>query len=156
MRKSLSFDLEAFACEKIGLTRPVKMNPSGRSTTDIAQIKRRLLKAIQELESIGCRGKPAEGGEGEGKTRGRSTQKSRGGSGTSPRERRLGKEPNSDPRISRIPRPTETTGGGNSRAHGVTDWTRTDFVTAQTEHSRPLRFGYPGRTKCTRMSTTIQ
>src|ERR1700738_2261704 len=98
MRKSLSFDLEAFACEKIGLTRPVKMNPSGRSTTDIAQIKRRLLKAIQELESIGCRGKPAEGGEGEGKTRGRSTQKSRGGSGTSPRERRLGKEPNSDPR----------------------------------------------------------
>jgi Replication initiator protein A len=53
MRKSLSFDLEAFACEKIGLTRPVKMNPSGRPTTDIAQIKRRLLKAIQELESIG-------------------------------------------------------------------------------------------------------
>jgi hypothetical protein len=53
MRKSLSFDLEAFACEKIGLTRPIKMNPSGRPTTDIAQIKRRLLKAIQELESIG-------------------------------------------------------------------------------------------------------
>jgi hypothetical protein len=52
-RKSLSFDLEAFACEKIGLTRPIKMNPSGRPTTDIAQIKRRLLKAIQELESIG-------------------------------------------------------------------------------------------------------
>ena len=51
-RKSLSFDLEAFACEKIGLTRPIKMNPSGRPTTDIAQIKRRLLKAIQELESI--------------------------------------------------------------------------------------------------------
>jgi hypothetical protein len=95
-------------------------------------------------------------GEGEGKTRGRSTQKSRGGSGTSPRERRLGKEPNSDPRISRIPRPTETPGGGNSRAHGVTDWTRTDFATAQTEHNRPLRFGYPGRTKCIRMSTTIQ
>jgi len=46
-------NLEAFACEKIGLTRPIKMNPSGRPTTDIAQIKRRLLKAIQELESIG-------------------------------------------------------------------------------------------------------
>jgi hypothetical protein len=43
----------AFACEKIGLTRPIKMNPSGRPTTDIAQMKRRLLKAIQELESIG-------------------------------------------------------------------------------------------------------
>jgi hypothetical protein len=28
------------------------MNPSGRPTTDIGQIKRRLLKAIQELESI--------------------------------------------------------------------------------------------------------
>jgi hypothetical protein len=51
-RNSLSFDLEAFACEKIGLTRPIKMNPSGRPTTDIGQIKRRLLKAIQELESI--------------------------------------------------------------------------------------------------------
>ena len=53
MRNRLTFDLEAFACEKIGLTRPIKMNPSGRPTTDIAQIKRRLLKAIQELESIG-------------------------------------------------------------------------------------------------------
>jgi replication initiator protein A len=52
-RKSLRFDLQAFACEKIGLTRPIKMNPSGRPTTDIAQIKRRLLKAIQELEAIG-------------------------------------------------------------------------------------------------------
>jgi hypothetical protein len=51
-RNSLSFDLEAFACDKIGLTRPIKMNPSGRPTTDIGQIKRRLLKAIQELESI--------------------------------------------------------------------------------------------------------
>ena len=51
-RNSLSFDLEAFACEKIGLTRPIKMNPSGRPTTDIGQVKRRLLKAIQELESI--------------------------------------------------------------------------------------------------------
>jgi hypothetical protein len=52
-RKMLSFDLEVFACEKIGLTRPIKINPSGRATTDIAQIKRRLLKAIKELESIG-------------------------------------------------------------------------------------------------------
>ncbi len=51
-RKNLRFDLQAFACEKIGLTRPIKMNPSGRPTTDLAQIKRRLLKAIQELESI--------------------------------------------------------------------------------------------------------
>ena len=51
-RNSLSFDLEAFACDKIGLTRPIKMNPSGRPTIDIGQIKRRLLKAIQELESI--------------------------------------------------------------------------------------------------------
>ncbi len=52
MRNRLSFDLEAFACEKIGLTRPVKLNPAGRSTVDIAQIKRRLLPAIGELESI--------------------------------------------------------------------------------------------------------
>jgi hypothetical protein len=52
LRKKLTFDLEAFACEKIGLTRPVKMKASNRATTDIAQIKRRLLKAIQELESI--------------------------------------------------------------------------------------------------------
>ena len=55
-------------------------------------------------------------------------KKSRGGSGSSLQERRLGKEPDSDPRISRIPQPTETPGGGNSRAHGVTDWTRTDFA----------------------------
>jgi hypothetical protein len=27
----------------------------------------------------------------------------------------------------------------------VTAWTRTDASTAQTEHHRPLRFGYPGR-----------
>ena len=53
MRTRLSFDLEAFACEKIGLTRPMKMAPSGRPKTDLAQIKRRLLKAIQELESAG-------------------------------------------------------------------------------------------------------
>jgi hypothetical protein len=52
LRKKLTFDLEAFACEKIGLTRPIKMKASNRATTDIAQIKRRLLKAIQELESI--------------------------------------------------------------------------------------------------------
>src|ERR1700730_5356085 len=52
LRKKLTFDLEAFACEKIGLTRPVKIKASNRATTDIAQIKRRLLKAIQELESI--------------------------------------------------------------------------------------------------------
>jgi len=44
-RKMLSFDLEVFACEKIGLTRPIKINPAGRATTDIAQIKRRLLKS---------------------------------------------------------------------------------------------------------------
>ena len=52
LRKKLTFDLEAFACEKIGLTRPIKMKAANRPTTDIAQIKRRLLKAIQELESI--------------------------------------------------------------------------------------------------------
>ena len=45
--------LEAFACEKIGLMRPVKMNPSGRATTDVAQIKGRLLKGIRELEKQG-------------------------------------------------------------------------------------------------------
>jgi Replication initiator protein A len=52
-RNMLSFDLEVFACEKVGLTRPIKINPSGRATTDVAQIKRRLLKAIEELESMG-------------------------------------------------------------------------------------------------------
>lgn len=52
MRNQLTFDLEAFACEKIGLTRPVKLSPLGRPTVDIAQIKRRLQTAINELESI--------------------------------------------------------------------------------------------------------
>jgi hypothetical protein len=52
-RSRLTFDLEPFACEKIGLTRPIKMNSSGRATTDIAQIKRRLFKGIRELENNG-------------------------------------------------------------------------------------------------------
>lgn len=45
MRSTLTFDLDVFAYEKIGLTRG--------STNDAAQVKRRLRKAIQELESIG-------------------------------------------------------------------------------------------------------
>jgi hypothetical protein len=53
MRRELTFDLEAFACEKIGLSRPVKTNPAGRVTTDVGQIKRRLLPAVKELEDIG-------------------------------------------------------------------------------------------------------
>ena len=53
MRRELTFDLEAFACEKIGLSRPVKVNPAGRATTDVGQIKRRFLPAIQELEEVG-------------------------------------------------------------------------------------------------------
>lgn len=53
MRRELKFDLEAFACEKIGLSRPVKLNPAGRATTDVGQIKRRFLPAVKELESVG-------------------------------------------------------------------------------------------------------
>ena len=34
------------------MTRPIKMNSSGRATTDVAQIKRRLFKGIRELEKI--------------------------------------------------------------------------------------------------------
>ena len=52
-RSRLTFDLEPFACEKIGLTRPIKMNSAERATTDVAQIKRRLVKGIRELENIG-------------------------------------------------------------------------------------------------------
>lgn len=48
-RSRLTFDLEAFACEKIGLKRPVKKSKTGE-TTEIALIKRRLSQAIQELE----------------------------------------------------------------------------------------------------------
>ena len=53
MRRELTFDLEAFACEKIGLSRPVKTGPTGRVTIDVGQIKRRLLPALKELESVG-------------------------------------------------------------------------------------------------------
>ena len=53
MRRELTFDLEAFACEKIGLSRPVKVNPAGHVTTDVGQIKRRLLPALKELENVG-------------------------------------------------------------------------------------------------------
>lgn len=49
-RKRLVFALEAFACDKIGLTRPIKVGTSGKTTVDVAQIKRRLLPAIKELE----------------------------------------------------------------------------------------------------------
>lgn len=51
-RRRLTFNLESFACEKIGLTRPVRLG-GGRPTTDVAQIKRRLLPAIRELEGGG-------------------------------------------------------------------------------------------------------
>ncbi len=50
-KKKFTFELETFACEKIGLTRPVKISATGRSTTDVGQIKRRLLAAIRELEA---------------------------------------------------------------------------------------------------------
>jgi hypothetical protein len=50
LRSRLSFELEAFACDKIGLTRPMKVSSSGVATLDIAQIKRRLLPALQELQ----------------------------------------------------------------------------------------------------------
>lgn len=51
MRTKLSFALIAFAGDKIGLTRPYKINPkTGTSTLDIAQLKRQLLKGIRELE----------------------------------------------------------------------------------------------------------
>ena len=53
MRRELTFELEAFACEKIGLSRPVKIGPGGRTTTDVGQIKRRLLPAVKELEAVG-------------------------------------------------------------------------------------------------------
>ncbi len=53
MRRELTFELEAFACEKIGLSRPVKTGPAGRVTTDVGQIKRRLLPALKELEGVG-------------------------------------------------------------------------------------------------------
>lgn len=49
-RSRLSFSLEAFACEKIGLTRPIKVTTNGKTLVDVAQIKRRLLPAITELE----------------------------------------------------------------------------------------------------------
>ena len=49
-RKRLVFALEPFACDKIGLTRPIKVGLSGKTTVDVAQIKRRLLPAIKELE----------------------------------------------------------------------------------------------------------
>lgn len=49
-RNRLTLALEAFACEKIGLTRPIKVSSTGKATVDIAQIKRRLLSGIQELE----------------------------------------------------------------------------------------------------------
>ena len=38
------------------------------------------------------------------------------------------KRSDSDPGISPIPRSRETHSGRNSRAHGVIDWTRTDFI----------------------------
>lgn len=49
-RKNLVFALEAFACDKIGLTRPIKVSSNKKTTVDIAQIKRRLLPGIIELE----------------------------------------------------------------------------------------------------------
>ncbi|RYD33771.1 MAG: hypothetical protein EOP86_12590 [Verrucomicrobiaceae bacterium] len=50
-RPDLVFALEAFACDKIGLTRPLKIsNRSRTATVDVAQLKRRLLPAILELE----------------------------------------------------------------------------------------------------------
>jgi hypothetical protein len=52
-KSSITYPLEAFACEKIGLTRPIKMNASGHPTSDIAQLKRLLLNPIRELEVIG-------------------------------------------------------------------------------------------------------
>jgi hypothetical protein len=51
MRSKLSFGLIAFAGDKIGLTRPYKINAkTGTSTLDIAQLKRQLHKGIVELE----------------------------------------------------------------------------------------------------------
>ncbi len=51
MRTKLSFALIAFAGDKIGLTRPYKINAkTGTSTLDIAQLKRQLHKGIVELE----------------------------------------------------------------------------------------------------------
>lgn len=52
-RKKVIFELTNFACEKIGLARPVKLGPTGKPTTDVAQIKRRLCPAIRELEEKG-------------------------------------------------------------------------------------------------------
>ena len=51
-RSRLSFVLEAFACEKIGLTRPTKVSYTGRASVDVAQIKRRLMPGIKELEDL--------------------------------------------------------------------------------------------------------
>lgn len=45
LRHKLTFDLDVFAYEKIGLTRG--------GTSDTAQVKRRLRKALEELEAIG-------------------------------------------------------------------------------------------------------
>lgn len=58
-RKSLSFELVTFACEKVGLSKPVKVlkprrgETTGRMLIDAAQLKRRLLPAIRELEATG-------------------------------------------------------------------------------------------------------
>ena len=49
-RRRVTFELEKFACEKVGLTRPVKVSTTGKPTVDVAQLKRRLLPAIRELE----------------------------------------------------------------------------------------------------------
>lgn len=51
-RSRLSFALESFACEKIGLTRPTKVSYTGRASVDVAQIKRRLMPGIRELEEL--------------------------------------------------------------------------------------------------------
>lgn len=50
-RSRLSFALEAFACEKIGLTRPLKVSYTGKTSVDISQLKRRLMPGIKELEA---------------------------------------------------------------------------------------------------------
>ena len=50
-RKKIHFALEKFSCEKIGLSRPVKLSATGKPTIDVAQLKRRLLAAIRELEA---------------------------------------------------------------------------------------------------------
>lgn len=52
-RHRLTFALEPFCCDKIGITRATKVSYTGRATVDVAQLKRRLMTGIKELEQVG-------------------------------------------------------------------------------------------------------